>query len=175
MPLSSHQPPDWQTWRPNLRATLMFFQHQGKVLLIRKKRGLGAGKITAPGGKFEPKESPLACAIRETAEEVGLVISQAHQIARLKYQFTDGLALQVEAFTSHHGTGQPRETPEGLPLWFPRSNLPFEEMWDDDIHWLPQAFAGEHLCGHFLFDGDRILSQDIHPIRPEAFANPFAF
>lgn len=37
-------------------ATLMFVidEARGEVLLIRKKRGLGAGKINGPGGKIDP-------------------------------------------------------------------------------------------------------------------------
>ena len=170
-----HPQPDWQTWRPNQRATLMFFQRAGEVLLIRKKRGLGAGKITAPGGKLEPMETAMACAIRETAEEVGLMVSEAGQIARLKYQFTDGLALQVEVFTSHAATGRLRETSEGTPLWFPKTELPYQEMWADDIFWLPRAFAGERLCGHFLFEDDRILSHDIHAVNAAVLEDPDAY
>ena len=32
----------------------MFVVQGGKILLIRKKRGIGAGKVNGPGGKFEP-------------------------------------------------------------------------------------------------------------------------
>jgi len=167
--------PNWQTWRPQQRATLMFFQKAGKVLLIRKKRGLGAGKITAPGGKLESGESATQCAIRETAEEVGIDIGDTSQIARLKYQFTNGYALQVEVFTSHQGEGEPRETAEAIPLWFPKSRLPYDEMWADDIYWLQRAFDGEHLCGHFLFEEDRVLTHSIHTTTPAVLDNPTAF
>ena len=67
---------DWKHWEPQIRATLMFvlrdaaFGGGQEVLLIRKKRGIGAGKINGPGGKIDPGESPLQCAIRETREEL---------------------------------------------------------------------------------------------------------
>ena len=41
---------DWDTWQPEEVATLMFIIQGDSVLLIRKKRGLGAGKINGPGG-----------------------------------------------------------------------------------------------------------------------------
>ena len=67
-------PPDWQNWKPSVLATLMFIvdEQTQKVLLIRKKRGLGAGKINGPGGKIDPGESSLDCAVRETQEELGV-------------------------------------------------------------------------------------------------------
>ena len=40
----------------------------GQVLLIRKKRGLGAGKINGPGGKLDPGETFAQTAVREVQE-----------------------------------------------------------------------------------------------------------
>ena len=54
---------DWQAWVPEQVATLMFITKGERVLLIRKKRGLGAGKINGPGGRIEENETPAACAI----------------------------------------------------------------------------------------------------------------
>jgi 8-oxo-dGTP pyrophosphatase MutT (NUDIX family) len=48
---------DWNTWEPSDIATLVFVFQSDQVLLIRKKRGLGAGKINAPGGKVDPGET----------------------------------------------------------------------------------------------------------------------
>ena len=42
---------DWTGWQPKERATLLFILRDGQALLIHKKRGLGAGKINAPGGR----------------------------------------------------------------------------------------------------------------------------
>ena len=61
---------DWESWQPKDVATLLFIVRGDEVLLIRKKRGLGAGKINAPGGRLEPGEAPLAAAIREVQEEI---------------------------------------------------------------------------------------------------------
>src|SRR5438094_443021 len=64
---------DWKNWTPRERANLCFILKDDRLLLIRKKRGLGAGKINAPGGKIDPGETALESAIRETREEVGVV------------------------------------------------------------------------------------------------------
>lgn len=70
--MSSVRDITWDSWKPEQRATLLFVVHDDQVLLIHKKRGLGAGNINGPGGRIEPGETPLAAAIRETQEEVGV-------------------------------------------------------------------------------------------------------
>ena len=59
-------------WTPDILATLMFVVQKGRILLIRKKRGIGAGKVNGPGGKFEPGETALQCVLREVREELGV-------------------------------------------------------------------------------------------------------
>jgi hypothetical protein len=51
---------DWPRWTSVDRTTLLFVVAGGRILLIRKKRGLGAGKINGPGGRIEDGESALA-------------------------------------------------------------------------------------------------------------------
>ena len=63
---------DPATWRPHDVATLLFDRRGGRALLVRKKRGLGAGKINAPGGRLEPGEAPRDAAVREVREELGV-------------------------------------------------------------------------------------------------------
>ena len=40
---------DWKTWQPNMLSSLVFILKDNEVLLIRKKTGLGAGKVNAQG------------------------------------------------------------------------------------------------------------------------------
>ena len=55
----------------------MFVVHSDQILLIRKKRGLGAGKINGPGGKREPGETLQQCAHREIHEELCVYVSES--------------------------------------------------------------------------------------------------
>jgi hypothetical protein len=55
---------DWTHWTSHEHATLLFVRQADRVLLIRKQRGLGAGKINGPGGRLDEGESPLHCVIR---------------------------------------------------------------------------------------------------------------
>ena len=51
--MSAPPEPDWARWTPTERAALCFVVTGGRVLLIRKKRGLGAGKVNGPGGRLD--------------------------------------------------------------------------------------------------------------------------
>jgi 8-oxo-dGTP diphosphatase len=148
---------DWERWSPEWRATLLFVVRDGRVLLIRKKRGLGAGKINGPGGRLEPGESPLAGAIREVEEEIGVTPTGVEQRGEIRFQFTDGLSILGFVFLARDCEGRLRETDEAAPFWAPVDRLPWGEMWADDPHWLPSLLAERKFSGLALFDGDALL------------------
>lgn len=50
-----------------------------EILLGKRKNAHGAGTWGPPGGHLNPHESPFDCAIRETQEETGLLISDLEQ------------------------------------------------------------------------------------------------
>jgi 8-oxo-dGTP diphosphatase len=152
---------DWKNWIPRERANLCFVVKDGRVLLIRKKRGLGAGKINGPGGKIEPGETALEAAIRETQEEIGVTPRAVEERGVLHFQFTDGYSLHCTVFVATDFDGEPIETIEATPFWFAFDAIPFSEMWEDDQHWLPQVLAGKRFVAWFEFDGDRMLSRDL--------------
>jgi len=148
---------DWSAWKPVDVATLCFVVRDGEILLIRKKRGLGAGKINGPGGRVEPGETPLACAVREVQEELcvtptGLVARGEH-----RFQFVDGYSIHVHVFTAEDCEGEARETDEAVPQWTPLDAIPYGEMWEDDEIWLPMMLAGTPFDGRYIFDDDKLL------------------
>ncbi len=151
----------WDDWTPLDRATLVFVIDAERVLLIRKKRGLGAGKISGPGGRIEPGESPEQCAVRETREELGIEPIAPEHVGELWFQFVDGYSLHVHVFRSEGFAGEPRETEEAVPMWHDVGALPYDEMWEDDRHWLPHLLSRRGFVGRFVFDGDRLLHFEV--------------
>jgi 8-oxo-dGTP diphosphatase len=141
----------------------MFILHDEQVLLIRKKRGFGMGKINGPGGKLDPGESELACAIRETQEELHVTALNPVERGELMFTFTDGLAMHVTVFMTTRFEGTATETEEAFPLWTPVDAIPFDKMWQDDQYWLHRMLTTEtdHFYGTFHFDGDTMLSHHI--------------
>jgi 8-oxo-dGTP diphosphatase len=149
---------DWTRWQPTERATLCFVVREAEILLILKKRGLGAGKVNGPGGRLEPGESAEACAIRETQEELGVTPVGLEWRGELHFQFTDGYGLHCAVFTATDCLGEPIETDEAVPLWTRLDAIPFHEMWADDIHWLPGMLEGRNFLGFFDFEGETMLT-----------------
>lgn len=148
---------DWDGWRPVEVATLVFVVRDGEVLLIEKKRGLGAGKVNGPGGRLEPGETPLAAAVREVEEEVLATPSGLARSGELRFQFLDGHSIHVHVYRADALHGEPAETGEAVPFWCPLAAIPYERMWEDDRHWLPHLLARVPFDGRFLFDRDRML------------------
>ena len=144
-----------------MRVMMCFIVKDGRVLLIRKKRGLGAGKINGPGGKIEPGETTLESAIREAQEEIGVTPLELEERGVLHFQFTDGYSLHCTVFLARDYEGELIETVEATPLWFDADAIPYDEMWADDRYWLPRMLEGERFMGWFEFEGDRMLSNEV--------------
>ena len=152
---------DWAAWIPQERAVLCFIFRVSEILLIHKKRGLGGGKMNAPGGKIEPGETPRDAAIRETQEEVGLTPFDPQPMGELFFQFTDGYSLHCITFRAEGCEGTPVETDEAVPIWTPLDAIPYDAMWADDREWLPLLISKRAFRGYYLFEGDTMLAQQI--------------
>jgi len=153
---------DWQTWEARDLATLVFVVREGRILLIRKKRGLGAGKINGPGGRLECGESPLDCAVREVKEELRTTPTGLEMCGENRFQFVDGYSIHVYVFRATGCDAEPQETEEAAPIWAPTQRIPYEEMWEDDELWLPLVLRGRRFSGRFIFDGDAMLDHAVN-------------
>lgn len=171
-PLESHEVPDsvdqidWENWVPREEAVICYIVDEinRKVLLMHKKTGLGEGKVNAPGGRIDPGETALEAAVRECREEVHMTPMNLEMRMELHFQFKDGYSLRGEAFFCTQWEGEPMETREADPFWCPLNEIPYDKMWEDDIHWLPRALNGEVMRGFYIFDGDVMLSQRIEDL-----------
>jgi 8-oxo-dGTP diphosphatase len=149
---------DFTRWRPDQVATLLFVVRHGQVLLIHKRRGHGAGKINGPGGRVEPGETPLQCALREIEEEVGVCASHVTPLIELRFQDTDGSRMLGYAFKALDCIGTPRTTAEAIPFWCPIERIPYDRMWQDDLVWLRYLLDGVPMTGEFLMHEDRLVA-----------------
>jgi 8-oxo-dGTP diphosphatase len=153
-------------WKPVERATLLFVIKDGNILLIEKKRGLGAGKINGPGGRLDPGETWEQCAIREVQEELCITPTGVEFAGELLFQFVGdnklgGHSIHCYVYTAAGHDGTPTETNEAKPRWTPLDAIPYERMWQDDVHWLPQMIDGKKFVGKFVFDEDTMLWHEV--------------
>ena len=135
---------------------------EGKVLVAEIKSGFSRGKINAPGGKIEPKETPEEAASREFFEETGARPTGIEK-AGLYRCFNGKDEIMIHVFTAKGLLGIPVETKEAAPLWVPLGEIPFDRMWAEDIHWFPYMLEGRKFAGSFTFSEDwkSILSYEV--------------
>lgn len=152
---------DWESWTPRDPATLVFVVEQDQILLIRKKRGLGLGKVNGPGGKLDPGEDAVTCARRECEEELGIRVGELDCMGEHKFQFVDGYSIHCWVFRTFTYEGEAIETDEAVPLWTALDEIPYDEMWEDDRLWLPLLIQGQRFSARWVFDDDRMLDHEI--------------
>jgi 8-oxo-dGTP diphosphatase len=102
----------------------------GRILLGRKRRGMGFGKWNGFGGKIEAGETMRECAARELFEESGLKARPEdlipvgdlyfHQPSDPEWSHA-GIVYFVKVWE-----GTPAETEEMQPKWFLPSEFPYE-------------------------------------------------
>jgi len=155
---------DWSSWQPTEFANLCFVIRNGQILLIRKKRGLGGGKINGPGGRIEKGETAEQSAVRETQEEIGITPLGLTPAGELFFQFLDGYKLHVAVFRAEDCEGDLIETAEATPLWTGLDKIPYDAMWQDDPHWLPLVVEGRKFRGYFIFDKEQLLSFKVETV-----------
>jgi 8-oxo-dGTP diphosphatase len=141
-----------------------------EVLLGHKKTGLGTGKIVGLGGHVEPGESPAEAAAREAKEESGLDVPLAAltRAAHVTFLFPSHPSwdMDVDIFTATDWSGEPSESEEIRPQWFPVDDLPYGQMWDDAPRWLPRVLSGERLRATFSYaaDNETVIAEDVTPL-----------
>ncbi len=149
----------------------MVIQDQ-KILLGMKKKGFGVGRWNGFGGKVEPGETVEAAARRELQEEAGIEAGEMKEVGVLEFTFeNDPKVLEVHIFKVNSFNGQPVESEEMKPQWFSLNDIPFSDMWSDDIHWFPLLLSGKLFKGKFLFDrpsdaeySAKILGKELHEV-----------
>jgi mutator protein MutT len=130
---------------------------KSEVLLVLKKRGFGQGKWNGPGGKVKSNELPIQAVVREIKEEVGLEIFDPLELGYIEFIWPKGLEdynQRCFVYLVNKFLGEVKESEECLPKWFPINNLPYDQMWEDDKYWYPQALAGQPIKKRFYFDAD---------------------
>ena len=137
-----------------------------ELLLAMKKKGFGRGKWNGIGGKFDPKTDKdiFDTAKRELKEEIGIEANELEKVALLSFYFPyqEDWNQDVHVFFVRNWQGLPVESDEMKPQWFKIGEIPFGDMWSDDIIWLPRVLDGEKIKANFVFKfGETVDTYDI--------------
>jgi 8-oxo-dGTP diphosphatase len=104
-------------------AAAAIFDSSGRVLLARRANHVHQGGLWEfPGGKLETGESPIQALERELLEELGIEVSCARQLIRVRHDYPDKSVL-LDVWRVDHFVGVPVGR-EGQPLeWVSLSDL----------------------------------------------------
>lgn len=145
-------------------TTLCFLHTETDILLAFKKVRFGAGKMNGVGGKVQEDETIEGALVREISEEIGVSVNEEalEKVAILHFTFETKPEWNQEChvFFTSEWEGEPTESEEMRPEWYSKSDIPYDKMWEDDIHWLPKVLAGERVRAHFTFDGSQKIKED---------------
>jgi 8-oxo-dGTP diphosphatase len=128
-------------------ATLGIITRGNQVLLGLKQGGseIGDGTLNGPGGKKEPDETILECLLRETEEEVGIVLNpeQVEKLAIITFHAAGVSDFQVHVYRSSSFSGEPHETSSMIPGWYDVHTFPIDRMLESDRAWFPLVIRGK--------------------------------
>lgn len=150
-------------------ATLIFLikRTDGEIkdiCLAMKKRGFGMNRWNGVGGKVNEEEIIEDAAKREAKEEIDIDVEELNKVAELSFYFPHNPIWNqmVHVYFSEKWNGEPKESDEMNPKWFSINDLPFQDMWPDDIFWLPVVVKGNLLKAMFKFgEKDIVLDKQI--------------
>ena len=142
------------------QSTLCFLieKDRSQILLGRKKRGFAVNKYNGFGGKVDSNETIEEAALRELFEETCVVSSTENlqKVGKLNFYFPVNKHWNqtVHVFLIEKWQNEPMESEEMEPKWFNFDDLPFSQMWQDDLHWLPLVLKGKKVEANFYFNED---------------------
>lgn len=138
-----------------IQSVLCEIIKNGKILLQKKSDGLfGENRWNGVGGKLNPNEAPEDGVVREVFEETRLKISSPIKKGELHFYYGDRFKLDwiAHVFSVDSFSGIITRNSEGVLHWFKIEEIPYEEMWPDDKHWLPMLLSGKKFEGRFYYD-----------------------
>lgn len=146
--------------------TLRLVYKDPSLLLGMKKVGFGQGRWNGFGGKVKEGELIEDAAKRELKEECNLRVLSMDKRGILNFTFEGGHEkLEVHLFQITDFEGEPVETNEMKPQWFSKDEIPFDEMWPDDKHWMPLFLAGKKFRADFYFlDYNTLMCHNIEEL-----------
>ncbi len=116
-------------------STLCHIEKDGKYLMlhrIKKENDLNHDKWVGIGGKFEDKESPEQCNLREVFEETGLTLLNSRLRGIVTFVSDVWETEYMHIFTSDRFIGEIKECDEGVLEWIDKKELLKLPLWKGD-------------------------------------------
>ena len=116
-------------------SALCYIEKDGKYLMlhrIKKENDINRDKWIGIGGKFEDRESPEECMLREAKEETGLDIKSFSFRGIVTFVSDIYETEYMHLFTADGFTGNISECDEGTLEWIEKEKLFDLTLWEGD-------------------------------------------
>lgn len=118
-----------------INTTLCYIEQDGCYLMlhrVKKKNDVNQDKWVGIGGKFEDKESPEDCILREALEETGLTLTHMEYRGIVTFVSDRYPTEYMHLFWADGFTGSIKECDEGNLEWITKEALMQLPMWAGD-------------------------------------------
>ncbi len=156
-------------------TTLCYIHNdRGQTLLIhriKKENDLNRDKWLGVGGKFEDKESPEECLLREVKEETGLTLTDYRYRGVVTFVSDRWETEYMHLFTADGFTGELARCDEGVLEWVNDDEVAALPTWEGDriflrllaedapFFSLKLVYAGERLV-YAALDGKELVPEN---------------
>lgn len=118
-----------------INTTLCYIENDGKYLMlhrVKKVNDLNQDKWIGIGGKFEDRESPEECILRETLEETGLTLKSLEYRGILTFVSDKWPTEYIHLFYSNDFSGNLTKCDEGNLEWVEIEKVYKLPLWQGD-------------------------------------------
>ncbi len=118
-----------------INTTLCYIEKDGKYLMlhrVKKVNDLNQDKWIGIGGKFEDKESPEECMLREAYEETGLTLINPEYRGILTFVSNKWPTEYIHLFYANNFVGELKECDEGNLEWVKIQDIYSLPLWQGD-------------------------------------------
>ena len=118
-----------------INTTLCYIEQDGKYLMlhrIKKQNDANKDKWIGIGGKFEDKESPEDCVLREAREETGLTLFEPRYAGIVTFVSDRWPTEYMHLFHSENFTGELKTCDEGALEWVDKQKMYDLPLWEGD-------------------------------------------
>ena len=118
-----------------LVTTLCYLERDGCWLMLHrtaKEKDVNKEKWIGVGGKFEEKESPEECVLREAKEETGLTLISYKLRGIVTFVSDIWPTEYMYLFTADEFEGELTSCDEGILTWVPKDRMYDLNLWEGD-------------------------------------------
>ena len=149
------------------QTTLCYIEKGGQYLMlhrVKKENDENRDKWIGIGGKFEDRESPEDCVLREVKEETGLTLTEYRYRGLVTFVSDRWETEYMHLFTATGYTGTMlTDSDEGELAWIDKKALLALPLWEGDKLFLRLLDEGAPFFSlKLVYEGERLVSSSLN-------------